>query len=74
MKKIIALLLACMMLTGLSLSVCAEDSPEANPVEPPTEVVKPTSPQTGESNILVYSTMTMCLCAGMVVVSLRKTK
>lgn len=74
MKKLLALLLACMMLTGLSLSVCAEDSPEADPIQPPAEVIKPTSPQTGESNILVYSTMTMCLCAGMAVISLHKTK
>lgn len=75
MKKTFALLLTCIMLMGMSITVCAEPSPSADPVkpdEPKQEEV--TSPQTGESQVFAYSMMTACLCAGVMTVSFRKMK
>lgn len=74
MKKLLTILLTCMMLMGFSLTVHAEISPTAEPVEKPEQEEVPTSPQTGESQVLVYSMMTMCLCAGAVTVALHKIK
>ena len=73
MKKLLTVLLTCVMLMGFSLTAHAEISPSAEPVEK-QETEVPTSPQTGESEVLVYSMMTMCLCAGVVTVALRKTR
>ncbi len=75
MKKIFALLLACIMLMGFTVIASAEPSPEADPVTPPAEKEEVvTSPQTGENQIFVYSMMTACLCAGVMTVSFRKMK
>lgn len=73
MKKIYALLLVCVMLMGFTVVASAEPSPEVPPVEP-TETVVPTSPQTGEGRVLVYSMMAVCLCAGIATVSFYKMK
>lgn len=78
MKKFFALLATCMMLMGMSLTAFAGPSPTAEPVEPeePAATEKPTSPKTGEeSNVwAVTGMLTMCVCAGAVVVSLHKAK
>jgi hypothetical protein len=63
------------MLMGFSLTAHAEISPSAKPVEEQEEEEEiPSSPKTGESEVLVCSMMTMCICAGVVTVALRKTR
>lgn len=68
MKRLLTVLLTCVMLMGFSLTtVHAEESPKAEPVEV-------TSPKTGESDVLAYGMMTMCLCAGVVTVAFKKSR
>ena len=87
MKKILTLLLMCMMLTGLSITAYAGPSKEAEAEEsdkpgpggsqpgiPGSDGSIITSPQTGDSQMFVYSMMTACICAGVVTVSFRKVK
>ena len=73
MRKLLTVLLTCVMLMGFSLTAHAEISPSAKPVEEQEEEI-PSSPKTGESEVLVCSMMTMCICAGVVTVALRKTR
>lgn len=74
MKKLITVLLMCVMLMGFSVTAHAEISPSADPVEKEEVVEVPKSPQTGESAIFVYGMMTMCLCAGVVTVAWNKSR
>lgn len=74
MKKLLTVLLTCVMLMGFSLTVHAEISPTAEPVEKEEPAEVPTSPQTGESDVFAYGMMTICLCAGVATVAFRKSR
>ena len=74
MKKLLTVLLTCVMLMGFSLTVHAEISPTAEPVEKEEQEEVPTSPKTGEGEIFVYGMMTMCLCAGAATVAFHKSR
>ncbi len=62
MKKILALVLALMLMATMAVSVAAEISPEADIIPDGGKNESPTSPQTGDTMFLVI--------AGVVVASL----
>lgn len=72
MKRFIALMFTVMMLSGMTLTANAAISPTAEPVAPSESVE--ISPKTSDSNVIVLGMMTVVMSAGMVAVSLRKSK